>query len=352
MDIHEPCQVGNEAALRGIFHVPQGRRMGNCAGHANTALFIFRRKNLDKLMSLYDNCTLCPRLCKVDRTTGKTGHCGCTADLMVSRAALHMWEEPCISGTEGSGTVFFSGCNLHCVFCQNKEISGRDPYGKIISTDRLAEIFFELKKKGANNINLVTPTHYIPSVAIALKKAKEDGLNLPIVYNTSGYELPESLKLLEGLVDIWLPDFKYLYPETAGFSNASDYPEVAKKALAEMVRQAGEPVFDEETGLIKRGVIVRHLVLPGHIKESCRILDYLHETYGDKIYISIMNQYTPFPESFCPEVPKELRRLVTKREYDKVIDHALSIGIKNGFTQEGEAASESFIPSFKECEGV
>ncbi len=309
---------------------------------------------MNNLSSYYENCILCPRKCGVNRIAGQVGVCGCTDKVLVSRAALHMWEEPCISGENGSGTVFFSGCNLHCIFCQNYEISGKNPCGKEVDAERINEIFFELKEKGANNINLVTPTHYLPSIAKALKLAKEQKLGLPIVYNTSSYEEVDSLKMLEGLVDIWLPDLKYVRSETAAsFSFASDYPLKAKAAIAEMVRQSSDCIFDESTGLMNKGVIVRHLVLPGHTKEACEVLDYLYSSYGDKIYISIMNQYTPFPERLSPSnVPEELMRKVTAREYEKVIRHALEIGIKNGFTQEGKAASESFIPDFKNCDGV
>ena len=302
---------------------------------------------------MYENCTLCPRKCGVNRTKGERGICGLGDGIVAARAALHMWEEPVLSGTEGSGAVFFSGCSMHCLYCQNYEISGFAPAGREISVERLAEIFTELEGKGANNINLVTGTHFIPSIRDALVLAKNRGLSIPVVYNTSGYESAESLKLLSGLVDIYLPDFKYLYKETAAsLSKAADYPEVVKEAIAEMYAQVGNPQFDER-GMMKRGVIVRHLVLPGHTKEAMAILDYLYETYGDCIYISIMNQYTPFPGRLeAVNAPDELKRRVTKREYARVIDHALSIGIKNGFTQEGKAASESFIPSFKECEGV
>lgn len=303
---------------------------------------------------MYEKCILCPRRCGVNRLAGERGVCGVSAEIMVSRAALHMWEEPCISGNEGSGTVFFSGCNLHCVFCQNYEISGTEPLGKIVAVERLAEIFFELQNKGANNINLVTATHYIPSVAEALRISKNKGLRIPVVYNCGGYETVESLKLLEGLVDIWLPDFKYFRNETAMvMSKAKGYPDLAKAAIEEMFSQAGEAVFDEDSGLIKKGVIVRHLVLPGHIKETCEVLEYLYNRYGDSIYVSIMNQYTPFEERLkTVAAPSELLRKVTKREYERVIDFALDLGIKNGFTQEGKAASESFIPSFSDYEGI
>lgn len=316
--------------------------------------------------TLYEECTLCPRNCRANRLSGEKGVCLCPSTLMVSRAALHMWEEPCISGKEGSGTVFFTGCNMHCIFCQNFEISGHNPYGKEISIKRLSEIFLWLQSQGANNINLVTPTHYIPSIKLALLSAKENGLNIPIVYNTSGYEKPESLKLLDGLVDIYLPDFKYMNSDiSSSFSNAKDYAECAKAAIAEMVRQTGEPVFDDR-GMMKKGVIVRHLVLPGHIKESKEIIGYLYGEYKDSIYISIMNQYTPLLSSTDENAAlhakpvtreklaqfPELGRRVTKREYEKVLDFAISLGIKNGFTQEGQAAFESFIPSFKDCTGV
>lgn len=295
-----------------------------------------------------DKCNLCPRNCSVDREHGKTGYCGQTDKLYVARAALHMWEEPCISGKEGSGTVFFCGCSLRCIFCQNhaialgKEKNG-DKIGKEISIQRLKEIFLELQSQGANNINLVTGTHYIPQIAEALRFAKAEGLIIPIVYNTGGYEKVESLRMLEGLVDIYLPDMKYVSGELSKeYSNAPDYFEVASIALEEMVRQVGEPEFDDR-GYIKKGVIVRHLVLPGSTKDSKAVLEYLWNTYGNKIYISIMNQYTPMEQIKNHPL---LSRKVTKREYQKVVDYALSLGWENGFIQEGETAKESFIPGF------
>lgn len=294
------------------------------------------------------HCTLCPRECGVDRLSGVPGVCGAVGEtIRVARAALHFWEEPCISGKEGSGTVFFSYCPLKCVYCQNQPIS-RGGAGKDISIDRLTEIFLELQKKNARNINLVTPTHYIPQIVPALREAKRRGLTIPIVCNCGGYEKPETLKLLDGLVDVYLPDFKYLSPDTARrYSAAGDYPDWAKKALAEMVRQVSDPVFDEE-GMIKKGVIIRHLVLPGFVKEAKQVIRYLHETYGNRIYLSIMSQFTPTKElSAYPE----LNRTLTPSEYDRVVDYAVRIGVENGFTQEGEAASESFIPPFG-CEGV
>ena len=297
---------------------------------------------------LLSNCILCPRQCGVDRIQGQTGYCGMPENLLVARAALHMWEEPCISGSTGSGTVFFSGCNLKCVFCQNHSIALGD-CGKPISIQRLSEIFLELQEKEAANINLVTPTHYIPQIRDALLLAKVQGLNLPIVYNTGGYESVASLQLLEGLVDIYLPDLKYYSTElSTTYSHAADYFQVATTALAEMYRQVGTPAFDEATGMMKRGMIVRHLILPGQTKDSKKILRYLHETYGDNIYISIMNQYTPLPH--VAQIPA-LNRKVTADEYDRVVNFALAIGIGNAFIQEGETAEESFIPPF-DMEGV
>lgn len=290
-------------------------------------------------------CTLCPRNCSVDRKNGEKGICGQTAELKVARAALHFWEEPCISGTSGSGTVFFAGCSLHCVFCQNESIAN-GMVGKKISVERLAEIFGELQAQGANNINLVTPGHFIPKIKEALQLAKQNGMTLPIVYNTSSYESVEALQSLEGLVDIYLPDFKYLSSELSGkYSHAKDYAVVAKAAIAEMVRQTGEPVFDEngEDGLIKRGTIVRHLALPGCMEDSKAILKYLHDTYGEAIYISIMNQFTPLSNV---EAFPELNRKITEEEYDELVDYAIEIGIEQGFIQEGETAKESFIPDF------
>ena len=295
-------------------------------------------------------CDLCPRKCLVDRKKGEKGICGQTENLKVARAALHFWEEPCISGDAGSGAVFFSGCPLHCVFCQNENIAN-GTVGKEISVERLAEIFLELQEKGANNINLVTPGHFVPQITKALDLAKQEGLKLPIVYNTSSYETVETIKRLEGYVDIYLPDFKYMSPVLSKkYSHAPDYAEVAKAAIAEMVRQTGKAVFvnGDEDNLILRGTIVRHLTLPGCMEDSMQILKYLHETYGDMIYISIMNQFTPL--SNLEKYP-ELNRRITDEEYETLVDYAIDIGIENGFIQEGDTAEESFIPAF-DCEGV
>lgn len=287
-------------------------------------------------------CRLCPRNCGVDRMAGQRGYCGADARLLVARAALHMWEEPCISGEAGSGAVFFSGCSLGCVFCQNRQIA-KAQRGTEVSAERLARIFLELQEQGAHNINLVTAGHFLPQVAAALSLAKEKGLSVPVVYNSGGYEKPEALRLLEGLVDVYLPDFKYMDGDLAQrYSHAPDYPEAAKLALAEMVRQAGEPVFDAR-GILTRGVIVRHLLLPGHVRDSKSVVEYLYKTYGNQIYLSLMNQYTPMPDTAGDPL---LSRRVTSREYRRLIDHALSLGVENGFIQEGKTARESFIPEF------
>lgn len=302
---------------------------------------------MSEIKELQKNCCLCPRNCGIDRLAGQKGFCGVTAEIMVARAALHMWEEPCISGKEGSGAVFFSGCSLGCVFCQNRAIS-RGQSGKMITVERLAEIFLDLQRQKANNINLVTAGHFLVQVREALILAKKQGLTIPVVYNSSGYEKAEMLQLLDGLVDIYLPDFKYMESDLAGkYSHAKDYPEIAREALAEMVRQAGTPEFDDR-GMMKKGVIVRHLLLPGHVRNSRKVLEYLYETYKDQIYISLMNQYTPMPAVL--EDP-QLSRKVTAREYDRLLDHAISLVVTNCFIQEGETAKESFIPEF-DGEGI
>lgn len=299
------------------------------------------------VIKFFESCTLCPRKCKVNRLAQETGACHADAQMRAARAALHFWEEPCISGQEGSGAVFFSGCALGCVFCQNTDISrGQD--GEVISIDRLAQICLNLQAQGANNINLVTAGHYVPAVAESLRRAKAQGLTIPVVYNSSGYETPRTLQLLEGLVDIYLPDMKYMDTQLAKqYSHAEDYPVVAKEALAEMVRQCPVCEFDER-GIMKKGVIVRHLLLPGHVRNSKEVLAYLYETYRDQIYISIMSQYTPVQQ--IKKYP-ELNRRVTKREYERLLDFAMELGIENGFFQEGDPVGESFIPAFN-GEGV
>ena len=381
---------------------------------------------------ILENCRLCARSCGVNRMKNRAGRCGQTEELVVARAALHMWEEPCISGKEGSGAVFFVGCPLGCVFCQNREIArgrvardessraeneishrrgglpaaeeishrggglpeaageishrkgelpaaevetsyrrnrqpieaeetshrkgelpaaadgishrGDEQPGKIISVYRLAEIFLELQGQKANNINLVTPTHYVPQIVEAVREARKKGLHIPIVYNTGSIETPETVHMLEDTVDIFLPDLKFCGRDVAGrYAHLPAYFDIATKAIGEMVRMRGEAAFDER-GMMTRGVIVRHMVLPGHTKDSKEILRFLWENFGDRIYVSIMNQYTPMP-GIEREFP-ELGRRVTRREYDRVVDYALELGFSNAFVQEGPTAEESFIPAF------
>ncbi len=292
-------------------------------------------------------CRLCPRECGADRDSGRLGFCRVGNEIKLARAALHFWEEPCISGQRGSGTVFFSGCPLGCVYCQNRDISG-GKVGKTVTRERLVDIFFELEGKGAHNINLVTPSHYIREVEWAVAEAKKRGIGIPFVYNTSSYESVSELQRLDGLIDIYLPDMKYYSDELAQkYSRASDYFAVASAAIREMVRQTGQVRFDGD--MLQRGTVVRHLILPGQIEDSKRILEHLHGEYGDKIFISIMDQYTPMP-GIEREYP-ELGRCVSGEEYDSVVDYAISLGITQAYIQDGGAVGESFIPDF-DLEGV
>ena len=287
----------------------------------------------------YSNCRLCARNCGVDRAQGEMGYCKCTAEPKIARAALHLWEEPIISGNRGSGTVFFSGCSLGCIFCQNREISFLGK-GKGVDGDRLAEIMLELRDKGAHNINFVTPTHFAPTVCASVQIARERGLDIPIVYNTGGYDNAQTVKMLDGTVDIYLVDYKYNRKESATeYSHAANYIETARAAIDEMVEQRGAPVI--EGGIMKSGVIVRILLLPGHVAEAKLSVKYLYEAYGDKIYISLMNQYTPMKN-----MPSPLNRRVSTEEYRELVNYAIDKGIKNAFIQEGDTAKESFIPPF------
>lgn len=288
------------------------------------------------------SCTLCPRKCKTDRTKGNKGICSASNKTFAARASLHQWEEPCLSGVRGSGTVFFSGCNMGCVYCQNKEIS-HNGKGVEVSAGRLCEIFFELRDSGSHNINLVTAGHYLPEILKSIKMAKAQGIAIPFVYNSSGYELVEALRRCDGLIDIYLPDFKYMDSHRAQkYSKAADYPEIAVSAIAEMVRQRPQCKFDDE-GIMTEGVIVRHLMLPDGLDESKRIIKYLYETYKNQIFISIMSQYTPMGN--LDKFP-ELQKKVSQKDYDELIDYAVDLGVENAFIQEGETASESFIPDF------
>ena len=287
-------------------------------------------------------CTLCPRECKVDRTNNEIGLCGVSYKIKVARIAPHYYEEPPISGKNGSGAIFFSGCNLKCIYCQNYDIS-KFNFGKEITITKLAEKMIELQNMNVHNINLVTPTHYIPQIRKAIIKAKKMGLNIPIVYNTSSYEKVESLKLLDGLIDVYLPDLKYFDDILAiKYSKATNYFNIVIDAIEEMYKQTGPVEFDKN-GMIKKGVIVRHLLLPGQIEDSKKILKYLNFIYNNNIFISIMNQYTPLDT--VKNIP-ELNKTVTSKEYDELINYACDIGIKNAFIQEGKTCEESFIPKF------
>lgn len=287
-------------------------------------------------------CTICPRECKVNRNNYEVGLCGMDSNIKVARIAPHFFEEPPISGSNGSGAIFFAGCNLKCIFCQNYNISTNN-FGKKISPSDLANKMLELQEQNVHNINLVTPTHFIPQIATAIKMAKKKGLRIPIVYNTSSYEKVESLKLLEGLIDIYLPDLKYyddLY--AIRYSKAPNYFNIAIDAIEEMYRQTGPVVIDDD-GIMQKGIIVRHLMLPDKIEDSKKILKYLHLIYGDNIFISIMNQYTPLKQV---ENIEELNKTITDREYNELINYACDLGIKNAFIQDGKTCDDSFIPDF------
>lgn len=295
---------------------------------------------------MMENCVLCPRNCNVNRNE-KIGYCGMTNEITVARAALHFWEEPCISGGNGSGTVFFSGCNMKCIYCQNRPIAiGKA--GKTITPERLCEIFCELAQKGAHNINLVTPTHFADKIAKTIETVKKRGFSLPFVYNCGGYESVSTLKMLDGLIDIYIPDFKYWSVDSSQkYSNAPDYTEVAKAAIEEMYRQCGSLQYDGD-GMLKKGVIVRHMLIPAHVYDAKCIIKYLYESYGENIIYSIMSQYTPMAEF---EGFPELCRRVTKKEYGKLVDYVIELGIENAYIQDGASAKESFIPAF-DNEGV
>lgn len=287
-------------------------------------------------------CRQCPRNCEADRDK-VFGFCGVPREPKVARASLHMWEEPCISGTKGSGTIFFSGCNLKCIYCQNYDIS-QENFGKAVSVERLQQIFIELIDKGAHNINLVNPSHYTEPVRQALTELKKNGgLTIPVVYNTNGYETVETLKTMEGLVEVYLPDMKYYSANTSmKYSKAPDYPEVNRKAVVEMFRQVGSPVLDE-AGLIQRGMIIRHLILPGHTKESMNILNWISENLPKSVYVSLMSQYTPYYAAY--KYPG-INRPITRYEYEKVVNHLYKLGLEEGYIQERQSADTRYIPDF------
>lgn len=301
---------------------------------------------MERYIDLLKSCTLCPRNCGIDRRI-KVGYCGAGINIKAAKAFLHRWEEPCISGTKGSGTIFFSYCNMGCIFCQNYNIS-HEGAGKEISIQRLCDIFLELQYQGAHNINLVTPTHYIPQIKEALIMAKDIGLKIPIVYNSGGYEKVESLKLLDGLIDIYLPDIKYFSSKISSkYSKAPDYFDYASKAVLEMYRQVGNPIFDENM-IMKRGIMIRHLMLPGCLFDSKKIIDWVIDNLPKEVYLNIMCQYTPLGKaSDYPELNKKLN----KKHYDSLIEYALSKGLENGFFQDFDSADEEYVPDFN-LEGI
>lgn len=288
-----------------------------------------------------NECKLCPRLCGADRTKS-TGFCGAGNNIKLAKAYLHKWEEPCISYKNGAGTVFFSGCNLHCCYCQNNSISN-ELFGAEVTPEKLSEIFLRLQDKGADNIELVTPTHFVPQIIESLDKIKSR-ISIPIIYNTGGYELVDTIKMLEGYIDVYLPDIKYFSSEvSARYSNAPDYFERVSEAVPEMIRQVGKLVFNEDGG-IEKGTIIRHLVLPKQRHDSMKIMDWIsRNTSADDVMVSIMNQYTPF--DFISDEFPELKRRITKMEYNSVVDHAAGLGL-NGFTQEKSSSSEKYVPDF------
>ena len=293
-------------------------------------------------LKLLKKCNLCPRKCNVNRLAGELGFCKASKDVKIAKVSLHKWEEPCISGSLGSGTVFFSNCNLKCVFCQNHEIS-HEGTGKTVSINRLSEIFLEQQERGALNINLVTPTHYVPQIIESLKLAKSKGLNIPILYNSNGYENIDTIKALRGFIDVYLPDLKYYKDKYAiRYSKAPNYFVTACEVITEMVSQVGEAKFDD-TGVIQKGVIIRHLMLPGLLFDSKKIIDFIYTTFNDSVYISLMNQYTPMQVSDkYPEIDKTLN----PNHYDALIDYCLTLGITKCFIQESGTSSRAFVPDF------
>jgi len=298
-------------------------------------------------LKLYSNCRLCPRECGADRLKAQKGFCGEKALPRVGRASLHMWEEPCISGENGSGTVFFSGCNLRCCYCQNYSLS-RGECGIEVDSEELSRIYLQLQGRGAHNINLVTAEHFAPHIYDSVTEARKMGLNIPVILNSNGYVGKTTLEILKDVIDIYLVDFKYMSPSLGRkYSVAEDYPSVAKNALKRMYELKGNPVFDDD-GMMKSGVLVRHLCLPSHTEDSKKVLEYVFENYGEGVVLSIMSQYTP--QKNCGEF-EELTRRLTDKEYDEIIDFCLRKGVENAYIQDGESASESFIPEFN-GEGV
>lgn len=291
---------------------------------------------------MLENCMICPHKCGVNRLEGNKGRCKCDDKLKIALAFLHMFEEPCISGENGSGTVFFSNCNLNCIYCQNYEISNLGK-GKEITTEHLAEIFLKQQEKNAHNINLVTPTMYVYQIIEAIKIAKSKGLNIPIIYNSNGYENIETIKLLNGYIDVYLPDLKYYTNELSKkYSKVDNYFETATKAIKEMYNQVGQAKFDEN-GLIKRGVIIRHLVLPNHIQNTKNILKWISDNMPDDIYVSVMAQYFP---TYKAKDDNLINRKLNKKEYTEVLNYLYSLDLKNGYIQELGLHEEEYVPNF------
>lgn len=291
---------------------------------------------------MLDNCTLCPHNCKVNRLEGKEGRCKCDNALKIALASLHMFEEPCISGTNGSGTVFFTNCNLNCIYCQNYEIS-QGGKGKGITIQTLADIFIKQQEKGAHNINLVTPTMYVYQIIEAIKLARKYGLKIPIIYNSNGYENVETIKMLNGYIDVYLPDLKYYTNELSKkYSNVDNYFEVATNAIKEMYSQVGNAIFDDN-GIIQKGVIIRHLVLPNHIQNTKNILKWINENMTEDIYISVMAQYFP---TYKAKNDSLINRKLNKKEYKEVFNYLYSLDLQNGYIQELGSHEEEYVPDF------
>ena len=290
-----------------------------------------------------EQCKICPRECKVNRIGGKLGNCKASDKIDISLVSLHMFEEPCISGKNGSGTIFFSHCNLHCMFCQNYEISQNIKKGKEVTIEELCNIMLKQQEKGAHNINLVTPTMYAYQIKEAIKLAKEKGLKIPIIYNSNGYEKVETLKELEGYIDIYLPDFKYYSDEMAiKYSKAPNYFEVASKAILEMIRQVGSPQFDEE-GMLKKGVMIRHLILPNHMQNTKNILKWLKENVPEDVYINVMAQYFP---TYKAKEDELINRKLTRKEYKEIEKYFYLLNFKNGYMQELGEHEEEYVPKW------
>lgn len=288
-------------------------------------------------------CNICPRKCKIDREAGQIGFCKASNNIVISHVQKHMWEEPCISGTKGSGTIFFAGCNLRCKFCQNYKIS-QSIEGQEYSVQELADLFLKLQSEDVHNINLVSPTIYVDKIKEAIIIAKKSGLIIPIVYNSGGYETIDMIKSLDGLIDVYLPDFKYFSNALAKkYSLANDYVENAKEVISDMKRQVGNPEFDEN-GIIKKGLIIRHLILPNNVLNSKMVLNYISKTLGNDTWVSLMSQYFPSHKAL---LDNKLNRKITRHELDEVYDYMQELGLVNGYVQDIEENEEKYVPDFK-----